>query len=67
MIKIFLNGSEYEYPSDTTLTSLLNQAGYGHRKVAVEINREIVPRSQHETRLIQPGDRIEIVHAIGGG
>lgn len=67
MMKIFLNGSEYACPPGLSVTSLLDQAGYAERKVAVEINREIVPRSQHPTRIIQLGDRIEIVHAIGGG
>ena len=37
------------------------------RKVAVEVNREIVPRSLHAQRTVRDGDRVEIVHAIGGG
>jgi sulfur carrier protein len=37
------------------------------RRVAVELNEEIVPRSQHQVQQLQPGDRAEIVCAIGGG
>ena len=41
--------------------------GLAGKRVAVEVNLEIVPRSQHATRVLREGDRVEIVHAIGGG
>jgi len=46
---------------------LLDQTGFGQRRVAIEINREIVPRSAHAQRVLREGDRVEIVHALGGG
>ncbi len=65
--RITLNGKPLEVPAATTITQLLALAGHGERRVAVECNGEIVPRSGHATHALQPGDRIEIVQAIGGG
>jgi len=64
---ITLNGSPLDCDPHTTIAQLLDQAGYTGRRVAVEVNREIVPRSQHATHILADGDQIEIVHAIGGG
>jgi len=64
---IFLNGQPHAVDADISLAQLLETAGYAQRRVAVEINREIVPRSAQATRLLREGDRVEIVHAIGGG
>jgi sulfur carrier protein len=67
MLQIVLNGEPHEVDGQTTVQSLLDKAGYGGRKIAVEINREIVSRSVHAQRLLRAGDRVEIVHALGGG
>lgn len=66
-MNIVLNGAERTLASGTSLLQLLDAAGYGERRIAVEINREIVPRSRYAERLVNEGDCIEIVHAIGGG
>ncbi|MGC1548756.1 MAG: sulfur carrier protein ThiS [Rhodanobacter sp.] len=66
-MSITLNGSPYDCTPPITVAQLLDQAGYAGRRVAVEVNLEIVPRSQHATRTLADGDQIEIVHAIGGG
>jgi sulfur carrier protein len=66
-MKIALNGADREIDSATTLVQLLEGAGYGQRRIAVEINREIVPRSRYADRVLSAGDQVEIVHAIGGG
>lgn len=66
-MKIFLNGEERDVDASLTVFALLAAAGFGERRVAVEINRSIVPRSEHGERVIAHGDRVEIVHAIGGG
>ena len=67
MLTISLNGVEHRVESTISVAALLAQNGYANRKVAVEINREIVPKSEHEQRLVEDGDRVEIVHALGGG
>lgn len=66
-MKIVLNGIEHDCLADITVEQLLAQYGFSGRKVAVEINREILPKSQHANHLLQAGDRVEVVHAIGGG
>jgi len=66
-MKIVLNGEDREIAPSTSLQQLLELAGYAQRRVAIEINREIVPRSRHGSHTLSPGDRVEIVHAIGGG
>jgi len=67
MVKILLNGTPREVAANVSIGELLDTEGYAQRKVAVEINREIVPKSLHALRTVHDGDRIEIVHAIGGG
>jgi sulfur carrier protein len=66
-MKIVLNGEDREIAPATSLQQLLELAGYAQRRVAIEVNREIVPRSRHGSHTLSPGDRVEIVHAIGGG
>ncbi len=64
---ITLNGDRIEVAHDTTIGSLLAAQGLAERRVAVEVNGEIVPRSRHAEHALQQGDRVEIVHALGGG
>ena len=66
-MKIQLNGEGRELNRDCTILGLLVNEGLAGRRVAVEINGEIVPRGQHDSHLLQDGDRVEIVHALGGG
>jgi sulfur carrier protein len=64
---IQLNGDTRGIPEQATLAILLEREGLAERRVAVEVNGEIVPRGQHATHVLQPGDTVEIVHALGGG
>jgi sulfur carrier protein len=66
-MQIVLNGTARECAPVTTISTLLADAGYAERRVAVEVNREIVPRSLHDRYALSEGDRVEIVQAIGGG
>lgn len=67
MVKVLLNGAPREVAEDLSVGQLLDAEGFAQRKVAVEVNREIVPKSLHAQRILRDGDRIEVVHAIGGG
>jgi sulfur carrier protein len=67
MITITVNGRGQQVDAGLTVAGLLAQLGLEGTRVAAELNREIVPRSQHETTRLQEGDAIEIVQAIGGG
>lgn len=66
-MKITLNGEPREIGPAQHVLDLLEAAGYRGKRVAVEVNRQIVPRSAHAQHRLQEGDRVEIVHAIGGG
>ncbi|KRB44629.1 sulfur carrier protein ThiS [Phenylobacterium sp. Root700] len=62
-----INGEERAFGTLSTLAALVAELGLDARKVAVERNLEIVPRSAYLQTAIADGDRIEIVHFIGGG
>lgn len=64
---IELNGDRLTVADNSTVGSLLVAEGLAERRVAVEVNGDIVPRSQHASHALQAGDRVEIVHALGGG
>ncbi|MDV6329468.1 sulfur carrier protein ThiS [Asticcacaulis sp. 201] len=66
MVKILLNGEEREVVA-SNLTALIEEIGLDGRKIAVEKNLEIVPRSTYLATQIANGDRLEIVHFVGGG
>jgi sulfur carrier protein len=64
---ITLNGEPRRIAAQTTLLNLLELEGLAGRRVAVEINGQIIPRGSHPTHLLAEGDQVEIVHALGGG
>ncbi len=66
-MQIQLNGEPRTLADAQTVSGLLQSAGLDGRRVAVEVNGEVVPRSQHASRTLANGDRIEIIQAIGGG
>lgn len=67
LIRIVLNGESREVPAGLTLAALLDWLKVAADRVAVERNLEIVPRSQWEAARIEGGDRLEVVHFVGGG
>jgi sulfur carrier protein len=66
-MQIHLNGEAYPLAGATTVAELVEQLGLVGKRLAVELNLDIVPRSQFAETRLQDGDRVEIVHAIGGG
>jgi sulfur carrier protein len=66
-MQLFVNGRDCDLPAPQTVATLLEAEGQAGRRVAVEVNREIVPRSLHASHALHDGDRVEIIHAIGGG
>ncbi len=66
-MRIEVNGEARQVEPGTTIGALLEQLGLGRTLVAVERNEEIVPRAAHANTEIRDGDRIEIVHFVGGG
>ncbi|MEX0738290.1 MAG: sulfur carrier protein ThiS [Pseudohongiella sp.] len=66
-MKVTVNGEALELPRQTSILGLLEKLDMTRGRVAVEVNADIVPRSLHNQQLLNDGDRVEIVHAIGGG
>lgn len=66
-MEVILNGEPQQLPDGISAAALIERLGLAEQRLAMEVNQEIVPRSTFESRVLQPGDRIEIVRAIGGG
>jgi len=66
-MQVVVNGTPRDVPEELTVSALVAHLGLEGGPVAVEINREIVPRAEHAARRVVAGDAIEIVHFVGGG
>jgi thiamine biosynthesis protein ThiS len=66
-VNLFVNGEATEAPDSVTVAAFLEGMGVPQKGVAVERNREIVPRSSFGSTILAEGDRIEIVQFVGGG
>jgi thiamine biosynthesis protein ThiS len=66
-MNVIINGERREVPDGLTISGLLEHLGIHHRQVAIERNLEILFRSKWDTTFVQPDDRYEIVHMVGGG
>jgi sulfur carrier protein len=64
---ITVNGDLLSLQEGASAADLVNHLDLGGKRIAMEVNLEIIPRSLYHSHLLQTGDRIEIVHAIGGG
>lgn len=64
---IQLNGERFDLPDGQSVADLLRRLELTGQRLAVELNRDIVPRSQHAATMLVEGDKVEVVHAIGGG
>jgi thiamine biosynthesis protein ThiS len=67
MMQILLNGTPTPITDNLTAGDLVRQLDLAGKRIALEVNGAIVPRSQHPEFRFSPDDRVEIVHAIGGG
>jgi len=66
-VLVTINGESRDIPASLTLAALVRELGLTDGPVAIERNREVVPRAQHEHVLVEAGDVLEIVHFVGGG
>jgi len=64
---VYVNGESKEYADDITVADVVEQLGLSGKKIAVELNKEILPFDQYSSNALSASDRLEIVHAIGGG
>jgi sulfur carrier protein len=66
-LDLLVNGESRAVPAGCTVASLVELLGLAGRRVAVAVNRDVVPRSAFESRQLASGDRVEILEAVGGG
>jgi len=66
-MQIFVNGEAREVPESTSMAALVERMELTGRRIAVEVNEELVSRSEFEQFSLSDGDKIEIIHAVGGG
>lgn len=67
MITVTVNQQPVSLPDPCSVADYLTQNGIVGKRLAVELNQEIVPRSDHPRQMLADGDSLEIIHAIGGG
>jgi thiamine biosynthesis protein ThiS len=67
MATIILNGEEKQIDNDCSIGQLLQNLNIENKRLAVEVNMEIIPRSEFNSHLLKDSDKVEIVQAIGGG
>ena len=67
MIQVDVNGTPLQIPQGSTLDQLLLTLELSQKRLAIELNLDVIPRSQYSSQQLQQGDQIEVVHAIGGG
>lgn len=65
--KIYVNGNVQEIQEHATVRNVLELLGLENKRIAVELNQELLPRSQFADKHLSAQDRIEIIHAVGGG
>lgn len=66
-MQIIVNGTPRDASTGTSLAALLLELELVGKRLAVEVNEDVIPRSEHTSYCLRDGDRVEIVHAIGGG
>ncbi len=66
-MQVIINGEAREVTEGLSLPALVEQLGMKSERVAIELNRDIVPRQRWPETILKEGDRLEIVHFVGGG
>ena len=66
-MNVYVNGEEKNYPDNSSVATVVDAMGLTGKKIAIELNKEILPFQNYATQQLQAGDCLEVVHAIGGG
>jgi sulfur carrier protein len=67
MLTLVINGESQNFPEPLTVADLVVRLGKDSKALAVEVNRDVVPRAEHANRVLVDGDAVEIVTLVGGG
>ena len=66
-ITVYLNGETRQVTAETALAELLDQLSLPHQRIAIELNKTVIRRADWPNTTVNEGDRIEVVHFVGGG
>lgn len=66
-VQVIVNDDPRSLPDGTTVADLVASLGLGPRRIAVEVNLQVVPRATYATTPLSDGDRVEVIHFVGGG
>jgi sulfur carrier protein len=66
-VQVIVNDEPHTLETETTVADLVAALGLGPRRIAVEVNRAVVPRAEYGATALREGDRVEIIHFVGGG
>ena len=66
-LELLVNGEPRDVPAGCTVEALIQRLGLERRRIAVAVNQNVIPRSHFDDRALAPGDRVEILEAVGGG
>ncbi len=66
-MKIIVNGEKISLPQNSNIDDLIHLLGCKNKRIAIEINESIIPKSQHSSFVLEAKDRIEVINAVGGG
>ena len=66
-MKILVNGEKISIPEDSNIQDLVAELGYKNKRIAIEVNEAIIPKSKHQSYLLESSDRVEVINAVGGG
>jgi sulfur carrier protein len=66
-VQVTVNDEPHELPAGATVADLVTTLGLGERRIAVELNRAVVPRAAYPSTTLRDGDTVEVIHFVGGG
>ena len=66
-MKIIVNGEEISLPEDSNIQDLVAKLGYKNKRIAIELNEAIIPKSKYQSHLLESLDKVEVINAVGGG
>ena len=64
---IIVNGEEISLPENSNIQGLVAELGLINKRIAIEVNETIIPKSKHRSHLLDSLDRVEVINAVGGG
>ncbi len=67
MMRIIVNGERFELPSKLNIEELIAYLGFQNKRIALEVNKTIIPKSSHANYILSENDKVEVINAVGGG